>query len=158
MSTPAQTLRPPAPPGPITWVRQNLFSSWFNSILTILTLLLIIVALRAVLYWLIIVADWSPVTEYFLLFMVGQYPQDMVWRVGLSLALVCFLFGVSWGVGGELIQSFAITIGTLLALAPSLPGFHPGQSKICSRPLPGYCVVGGVNYYYFCPAARDQLY
>ena len=121
MSTPTKTLRPPAPPAPITWVHQNLFNSWLNSILTIFTLLLIIVALRTVLYWLINVADWRPVTQFFLLFMVGQYPQDMVWRVGLSLALVCILFGVSWGVGGELIQSFAFTLGGLLAVAALIP-------------------------------------
>jgi len=53
--------------------------------------------------------------------MVGQYPQDLVWRVGLSLAIVCALFGISWGLGGELIQSFAITIGTLLGLAALIP-------------------------------------
>ena len=121
MSTPTKTLRPPAPPAPIKWVRQNLFNSWLNSILTIFTLLLIIVALRTVLYWLINVADWRPVKEYFFLFMVGQYPQDMVWRVGLSLAMVCVLFGVSWGIGGELIQSFAFTLGGLLAVAALIP-------------------------------------
>ena len=121
MSTHTKTLRPPAPPAPIKWVRQNLFNNWLNSILTIFTLLLIIVALRTVLYWLINVADWRPVKEYFFLFMVGQYPQDMVWRVGLSLAMVCVLFGVSWGIGGELIQSFAFTLGGLLAVAALIP-------------------------------------
>jgi general L-amino acid transport system permease protein len=121
MSTPTETLRPPAPPGPITWIRENLFNTWYNGIITVLTLLLIIVAINAVVQWFIYVADWRPVTEYFLLFMVGQYPQELVWRVGLSLAIVCLLFGISWGIGGELIQSFAITIGTLLALAALIP-------------------------------------
>ena len=121
MSAPAQTLRSPGPPGPIRWIRQNLFNSWFNSILTILTLLLITIAFWVIFNWLLYVADWSPIKEYFLLFMVGQYPQDLVWRVGLSLAIVCALFGISWGLGGELIQSFAITIGTLLGLAALIP-------------------------------------
>jgi len=121
MSAPAQTLRSPGPPGPIRWIRQNLFNSWFNSVLTILTLLLITIAFWVIFNWLLYVADWSPIKEYFLLFMVGQYPQDLVWRVGLSLAIVCALFGISWGLGGELIQSFAITIGTLLGLAALIP-------------------------------------
>ena len=121
MSTPTETLRPPAPPGLITWIRENLFNTWYNGVITVLTLLLIIAAINTAVQWFINIADWRPVTEYFLLFLVGQYPQDLVWRVGLSLAIVCLLFGVSWGIGGELIQSFAITIATLLALAALIP-------------------------------------
>jgi general L-amino acid transport system permease protein len=121
MSIPTETLRPPAPPGLITWIRENLFNTWYNGIITVIILLLIILAINAAVYWFINIADWRPVTDYFLLFLVGQYPQELVWRVGLSLAIVCLLFGISWGIGGELIQSFAITIGTLLCLAALIP-------------------------------------
>jgi len=121
MSAPTETFLPPAPPGPITWIRQNLFNNWYNSLITILTLLLIIWAISTVINWFLYIADWRPVKEFFLLFMVGQYPQDLVWRVGISLAIICLLFGISWGIGGQLIQSFAITIGTLLGLAALIP-------------------------------------
>jgi general L-amino acid transport system permease protein len=121
MSAPAETLRPPAPPGPIRWIRENLFNTWYNGIITIVTLILIILALSIAINWLLNIADWRPVKEYFLLFMVGQYPQELVWRVGLSLAIICLLFGISWGLGGELIQSFAITIASLLSLAALIP-------------------------------------
>jgi general L-amino acid transport system permease protein len=83
--------------------------------------LLVIWALSTFINWFLFDADWRPVKEFFLLFMVGQYPQDLVWRVGISLAIVCLLFGISWGIGGQLIQSFAITIGTLLGLAALIP-------------------------------------
>lgn len=121
MSSPAETLRPPASPGPLTWVRQNLFNNWYNSLITILSLLFIVWAVSIAIYWFFNVADWRPVTKFFLLFMVGQYPQDLVWRVGLSLAIFSLLFGVSWGVGGDLIQSFAITLGGLLGVAALIP-------------------------------------
>ena len=101
MSTPTETLRPPAPPGLITWIRENLFNTWYNGVITVLTLLLIIAAINTAVQWFINIADWRPVTEYFLLFLVGQYPQELVWRVGLSLAIVCLLFGVSWGSVGN---------------------------------------------------------
>jgi general L-amino acid transport system permease protein len=53
--------------------------------------------------------------------MVGQYPRELLWRVGLCLAIVSLLMGLSWGVGGALMQSFAITLGALLGVAALLP-------------------------------------
>jgi hypothetical protein len=38
---PIEEMRPPEPPGPLSWIRQNLFYNWYNSLLTVLALGLI---------------------------------------------------------------------------------------------------------------------
>ena len=36
MTATSEDIAPPSPPGALEWVRKNLFSNWFNSLLTIL--------------------------------------------------------------------------------------------------------------------------
>lgn len=102
-------------------MRHNLFSSWFNTILTIVSVVFIFFAVRTIINWIFFTADWSPVTEYPLLYFIGQYPRDQMWRIAVLLWTTSFLFGVSWGFWGDLVRPFAITIGVLLALAAFFP-------------------------------------
>lgn len=121
MTATNHTMPPPKPPGPIEWMRKNLFNTWFNAILTIISLIIIYFLLKAFIQWVLFFADWSPVVEFPLLFMVGQYPRDQLWRIGLSVSIFSLLLGISWGVGRNLIQSFAITLGALLGIMALLP-------------------------------------
>ena len=36
MTATSDGLGPPSPPGALEWIRKNLFSNWYNSVLTIL--------------------------------------------------------------------------------------------------------------------------
>ncbi len=65
--------------------------------------------LSGFLVWLVN-ANWAPVVTSPILYAVGQYPQEELWRVGLALSIVSFLFGVSWAIWGNLIRNFAIMI------------------------------------------------
>ena len=103
------------------WMRENLFNSWFNSILTIVSLFIIFFILRALVLWVFFFADWSPIEKFPLLFLVGQYPREQLWRVGLSVSLVSLLMGISWGVWKDLIKGFAITLAGLLGVMALLP-------------------------------------
>jgi len=116
-----EEIRPPNPPGPITWLRQNLFSTWYNAILTIFSLVIIYFTLLGLIRWIFTTADWRPVTISPLLFLVGQYPRPELWRPGLSLLLTSFLIGLSWGVWGSFIQPFAIFLGGLLGILALIP-------------------------------------
>ncbi|NQW23008.1 MAG: amino acid ABC transporter permease [SAR202 cluster bacterium] len=114
-----EVIRPPvSQSGPIGWVRTNLMSNWYNSLLTVVTLALVIFFLKTGLTWVFIDADWSPVRSNLKLFLVGQYPAAEMWRVGVIALMVSLLLGVSWGVWGEVARTFArvAAIG-LLALA-----------------------------------------
>lgn len=121
MTVTNQSAAPPKPPGPIKWARKNLFNSWFNALLTIVSLVIIYFILRAFFQWVLFFADWSPIVEFPLLLMVGQYPREQLWRVGLSVSIFSLLMGVSWGVWKGLIQGFALTLGGFLAVLALMP-------------------------------------
>lgn len=113
--------RPPAGVGAVQWLKKNLFSTWYNAILTVLALLFIYLAVRGVATWVFTVADWSPVTDSLKLFAVGLYPTEEVWRVGVILAMIAFLAGLSWGVWGGVVRTFAIALGAGFILIALLP-------------------------------------
>jgi general L-amino acid transport system permease protein len=112
---------PPAGLGPVQWLRKNLFSTWFNTLLTLASLALIIVAVRGIVNWIVYVADWAPVTHSLKLFAAGLYPIEEMWRIGAILATVSFLAGISWGVWGGTVRTFALALGigfTVMAFLP----------------------------------------
>ena len=114
-------IRPPSPTKPVVWIRRNLFNNWFNSLLTLLALGMIYFIGRAVLEWVFTTADWRPVTDNPILYLVGQYPRDQLWRVGVSLLLVSFLTGMSWGKWRGIMRTFATLLAAgfvILAIIP----------------------------------------
>lgn len=114
-------IHPPSRPHPFVWIRRNLFSSWFNSILTLVSIGAIFFIGRAILEWVFVAADWRPVTDNPILYLVGQYPRDQLWRVGASLLLVSFLMGMSWGVWRGMLRSFAILLAAGFAVLAIIP-------------------------------------
>jgi general L-amino acid transport system permease protein len=99
--------RPSLPPprlsvGVIGWLRSNLFSNWFNTLLTLLAIYLVWLIVPPLLKWAVFQADWSGTTradctsegacwvfikERFDQFMYGFYPEELRWRVDLSVWL-----------------------------------------------------------------------
>ncbi len=125
MHTQEEIIRPPLPPGPIKWMRDNLFNSWFNSLLTLFLLPVVSYLLFAVFRWIFIQADWRPVIQFPMLYAVGQYPRDQLWRVGVGLSSFLFMLGVSWGRWGGLLKSISIGFGIGFAFFAFLPVAHP---------------------------------
>ena len=104
-----RTANPVLPPplltqGPVAWLRQNLFSSWLNSILTIIGLYLVAKLLIGVIDWAVINAVWTGadgaactkagsgacwpfITNQLGLFMYGRFPVEERWRVDLTYVL-----------------------------------------------------------------------
>ena len=116
------TIRPPAS-GPfaperrgsrlgavLNWLRRNLFSSWGNTLLTLLVLALAAVVLPPLLRWAIIRATftgtspaachsdgacWTFIRVHLLVFFYGPYPPAERWRVNLAgVLLVAFAIPV----------------------------------------------------------------
>tara|TARA_R110000796_G_scaffold186168_1_gene303018 strand:+ start:1982 stop:3079 length:1098 start_codon:yes stop_codon:yes gene_type:complete len=101
------TFQPDLPPprqaiGFVAWLRANLFSSWFNSLLTLFSLSLIWLMVPPVIQWAFIQADWVGQTradctsegacwvfiqQRFGQFMYGFYPTELRWRVDLTAIL-----------------------------------------------------------------------
>lgn len=120
-----EVFRPPQPPGPIKWLRDNLFNGVFNSILTIILFPVVFYLLYMILNWVLAGANWTAVSQFPLLFAVGQYPRDQLWRVGIIFSGLIFMLGVSWGRWGGLLRSITLAAGGFLLLIAVLPVQHP---------------------------------
>jgi general L-amino acid transport system permease protein len=112
---------PPSRPGAFEWIRKNLFSNWYNSLLTIFGATVVYFALVSVITWMFKTADWRPVTVAPLLYMVGQYPREELWRVGVSVLMVTSLIGMSCGVWKLYVRPFAIFLGILMGILAVFP-------------------------------------
>ena len=122
MSIASDTItRPPSAPGPIKWLKKNLFSTWYNALLTFVAAAFVYFILKGVLTWVFVTANWAPVINSPKLFAVGQYPTGELWRVGAILLMVSFLMGVSWSLWGGTIRTFALALAVALGVIALLP-------------------------------------
>ncbi len=85
-------------PSTFSWLKKNLFSTWYNSILTVLSILFIYWIVSGLLQWLFTEAEWEVLSANLRLFFTGLYPVKLLWRTWVSLAIIVGLGGLSWGV------------------------------------------------------------
>jgi general L-amino acid transport system permease protein len=71
-----------------TWLKKNLFNSWFNTILTIGCAIFLVWTIENVGNWVFRSANWKAVTENIRLLAVGRYPVAQLWRMWAALGLV----------------------------------------------------------------------
>lgn len=86
---------------PGKWLKKNLFSTWYNTILTIVSLLFIYWIGSGLIQWALTQADWTVIEANFRLFFVGRYPvrpDNLLWRPWTSLGIIVGLGGFSWGI------------------------------------------------------------
>ncbi len=121
MSVASEQMRPPGPPPFLDWIRENLFSTWYNSLLTLVSLLIVYFAVTSAVRWVFVSADWAPVNENIMLYLVGQYPRGELWRIGALLLLVSTMFGISWGLWRGMMRSFSITLVVSFLILAALP-------------------------------------
>ncbi len=112
---------PPSHSGPWRWMRENLFNSWFNSILTMLSLWFLVTVVIGASRWAFTVAEWSVIPANLTNLMVGTYPRSELWRIWSILYMLSALSGLSAGVWGK--RSFRLALklaagGALLACLP----------------------------------------
>lgn len=114
-------LQPPGPPPLLNWVHRNLFSGPVNSAMTIVSCVILYAVVVGGIRWVFFGADWSPITDQLLTYLVGQYPRHQLFRVGASLGLIAFLTGVTWGRTRGLIGPLAWTLMGFFGLLGILP-------------------------------------
>jgi general L-amino acid transport system permease protein len=122
-TSPTQRLSPPTERYTVLgWAHKNLFSTWYNTLLTFVALGLAYAFLKPFLTWLFEEADWEVVQVNFRLLMVGQYPKEEMWRIWLCLYLLAAVVGLSWGVwvhGRRRLALGLLLVPVLLAFLPS---------------------------------------
>ncbi len=93
----AKVVRPPRTEvGLLGWLKKNLFSTWYNALLSIFSAAFIYVVLRGVITWVVRDARWKVITTNFRVFMIGRYPAKEAWRVLASLGIVVLLASLTW--------------------------------------------------------------
>lgn len=103
MAAASEGARPPRTSvGALGWLKENLFSTWYNTLLTLGSLWLIYVILRGIVTWAWTEARWSSVTTNLWLFFVGPFPREELWRVWACVIMVLLLGLLSWVVWGPL--------------------------------------------------------
>jgi len=116
-----EQLRPPSERIPvIRWLKQNLFNSWFNAILTIVSTVLIVIAVFGLLRW-ALGARWEVIPTNLKLLLVGTYPAEHLWRVWATVYLVSFLLGFSSGSHGGLMRRVSTVVASVSVLLAILP-------------------------------------
>jgi general L-amino acid transport system permease protein len=79
------------------WLKSNLFSSWYNTILTLLSLLLLYWIGSGLIRWILFQAQWQVLDANLRLFFVGRYPVKYLWRTWATLGVIVGLGGFSRG-------------------------------------------------------------
>jgi general L-amino acid transport system permease protein len=115
-------LKPPKKDtGAVAWMRENLFSNWWNSLLSIASLVFIGWAVWGLAQWIFFAQGWGLVRDNLRLLSVFTYPVDLLWRPFLCVMVIMFLFGLSAGVSkqgvGDIIrQAFYWVFALMCAL------------------------------------------
>jgi len=114
LPAPARVLPPPTERYTILgWLRKNLFSTWYNTLLTVIFTAVVILAARSAAEWALTQARWEVIGANLRLFLVGQYPAATTWRAWACVALAALLIGLSWGIWGRGQRAGAIALGAL---------------------------------------------
>lgn len=144
---PIEEMRPPEPPGFRTWVRKNLFNNWFNSLLTIFSLVLIYIVVSGLIRWIFTTADWEPVLNFPFLYLVGQYPRDQLWRIGLLLAIYSLMIGMSWRKWSGVMRVLALTYGGFFVVIAFWPAQIPTLKLWMRAALLANLGIIAIGYY-----------
>lgn len=84
------------------WMRTNLFSGWFNSILTIVFGALLAYAAYRTLWFVFVSGRWDIIDRNLTNLLVFRFPRDEIWRVWLALAILALTFGLGAGAAARL--------------------------------------------------------
>jgi general L-amino acid transport system permease protein len=92
-------LPPPATESPTSanWARKNLFSTWYNSILTVVCLIVSFQVMKGIIVWATTKAQWRVLEANLPLFFVGRFPSESYWRLWIITGIITLLGGLTWG-------------------------------------------------------------
>jgi general L-amino acid transport system permease protein len=103
-----EPVRPPdTSTGVVGWLRQNLFRTWLDSLLTVALLAVLGWIAWQLLAWAVTEARWGVITSNLRLFLVGSYPPGEMWRVWLALTMLSALSGLSAALWGAAVRTLA---------------------------------------------------
>ncbi|MFM6276961.1 MAG: amino acid ABC transporter permease, partial [Dolichospermum sp.] len=128
----------------LTWLRENLFNTWYNCLLTVVCSIFLFWLFQGFAIWLITKAQWQVVAVNLHLFLVGRFPQNLYWRIWLVLGISTTLTAITGGAfTKEAIFTkrnsliFGFIVGVLLLILPL-----PLTSRLSLLLITGLIVLG----------------
>jgi general L-amino acid transport system permease protein len=112
------------------WVRQNLLNTWYNVLLTLISLGIIVATLKGLGTWIFTQAQWEVVVVNLRLMIVGRYPVEQLWRLWLVMLLLVAVPTFSWGIIQDWGRRASVMVacagvGLMGAMTLGLQGFSP---------------------------------
>jgi His/Glu/Gln/Arg/opine family amino acid ABC transporter permease subunit len=107
--------------GALAWMRDNLFGSVLDTILTLIGVTIVISVVPSFIQWAITAANWFTVTFNLRLFMVGRVENFMESRVLLLALFVALIAGVNLAAWARVRRSVWIALLVFVALLFILP-------------------------------------
>ncbi len=121
-NTSIQEVKPPdTSKGLVRWLRDNLFSTWYNTIFTCLGLVLLFFFFRGFFIWVFIQANWAVIPANLQILMIGSYPIEQVGRIGIVLCTLLTLLGLSAGIWRGIVLKIAVAIAGVCLLLLLIP-------------------------------------
>ena len=115
-------MRPPhANRGPLGWVRANLLNTWYSAVLSAALLAGGWYLLRGFGGWALQTAQWAVVTQNLQVLLVGQYPDEEVWRAGAVMLALPFVLGLGWSAWPGFCRQLAACLAVAAPLLALLP-------------------------------------
>jgi general L-amino acid transport system permease protein len=107
--------------GPLAWVRKNLFSSWLDTVLTVVASAIAVTAVVTFVQWAIGQANWFVILFNLRGFMLGRFEPEFEWRVQLVTLLIVFVAGFTLAAWLRVSWRVVIVLAVLLAVAFIVP-------------------------------------
>ena len=82
---------------PSTWLRKNLFNNWYNSLITVIAVVVGAILLYYGGRFIFLTGQWEAVRKNLTLLMIGVYPRDEQWRLVAQMYLMASALGLAWG-------------------------------------------------------------
>lgn len=115
-------MRPPgANTGLLGWVRANLLDTWYSALLSAALLAGGWYLLRGFGGWALQTAQWAVVTQNLQVLLVGQYPDEEVWRAGAAMLALPFVLGLGWSAWPGFCRQLAVSLAVAAPLLALLP-------------------------------------
>jgi general L-amino acid transport system permease protein len=126
------------------WLRENLFSTWYNILISLVLLFLLFQLVSGFAGWLFTAQGWPAVVANLKLMMSWTYPIEQMWRLQLCLFIVAGLLGMSAGVWRGVLLAVAVGFAAI-ATALALPTFF-------LTPLEGQVALPAWQMWLLCAA------
>lgn len=107
--------------GRLAWIRDNLFSSPLDILLTILGSIAVAAVITSFVTWTIGSANWFIIGFNLRQFMIGRYEPEAEWRVQVLVLIIAFIIGFCIATWGRITRGLAIFFVILLALTFIIP-------------------------------------